>query len=164
MAKIDNLDGLILQGGNKWYEFDEYIYKYALSKDLPILGICLGMQMMCKVDVDKGKVKDNTVKNNTTINHKQNKKYVHKIKISDNTILKKIIKRKVIKVNSRHGYHVEKLNELIVSAYSTDRLIEGVEYKDKSFVIGLEWHPESTFDDDIYSRRLFKKFIQICKR
>ena len=161
---IDNIDGLILQGGNTWYEFDEYIYKYALIKDIPILGICLGMQMMCKIDVDKGKVKDNTLRNNTIINHNQNIKYVHDIKLLENTILKKIIKKEIIKVNSRHNYHVEKLKYLKISAYSIDGLIEGVEYYDKNFVIGLQWHPESTYDNDIYSRRIFKNFIHTCKK
>lgn len=161
---VDNIDGLILQGGNTWYEFDEYIYKYALIKDIPILGICLGMQMMCKMDVDNSKVYDNTVKNNTVINHNQNKKYVHEIKIQNNTKLKSIINRKKINVNSRHNYHVEKINKLNVSAYSRDGLIEGVEYPNKKFVIGLQWHPESTFDSDVYSKQIFKKFIHECKR
>ena len=160
---VDNIDGLLIQGGSKWFNFDEYIYKYALKKDIPVLGICLGMQMMCKVDVDKGKAKDNTVKNNTIINHKQNKKYVHKVYINDNTKLQSIIKKKCILVNSRHRYHVEILKNLIISAKSMDGIIEAVEYKDKKFIIGLEWHPESTFDDDVYSRRLFKKFIKACK-
>ena len=161
---IDNIDGLIIPGGSIWYEFDEYAYKYALNKDIPILGICMGMQMMCSVDLNNKKIKDMTVKNNTIINHKQNKKYVHKVKILDNTLLKSIIKRKKIKVNSRHSYHVENVNKLKISAYSIDGLIEGVEYPNKKFVIGVEWHPESTFDSDIYSRRIFKKFIHECKR
>ena len=103
------------------------------------------------------------IKNNTLINHNQTKKYVHKVKILKDTYLSKIIKKRIINVNSRHSYHIEKLNKLKVSAYSLDGLIEGVEYTNKRFVIGVEWHPETTYDKDIYSKRLFNEFIKICK-
>ena len=160
---VHNIDGLILQGGTKWFYFDEYIYIESLIRDIPILGICLGMQMMCKVDVDV-MYGDNTKKNETIINHNQTKRYVHKVKILANTKLKSIIKRRKIKVNSRHNYHVNKIKNLKISAYSTDGLIEGVEYTNKRFVIGVEWHPETTYNKDIYSKRLFNAFISECKK
>ena len=161
---VNKIDGLLLQGGNTWHQYDEYIYKYALKKNIPILGICMGMQMICKIDVTNSKKNDNLEKNLTYINHNQTKKYVHKVRILNNTNLSKIIKKDIIYVNSRHNYHVKKVNNLSVTAYSNDGFIEGVEYKNKKFVIGVEWHPESTFDNDAFSKRLFKSFIKSCKK
>lgn len=43
-------DGFLMPGGSRWYQYDEVICKYALEKNIPILGICLGMQILGNVD------------------------------------------------------------------------------------------------------------------
>lgn len=163
---VDMCDGLLLPGGYKWYEFDEFIYNYALEKNMPILGICAGMQMMCRIDQNKNNIcKDTTVRNDTTINHHQrDKKYVHNVSIIDNTILSKIIDEKEIKVNSKHNYHVSSTANLKVSAYSEDGLIEAVEYDDKDFVIGVQWHPETMLDYDENANKILDEFINKCRK
>lgn len=157
---VDMCDGLLLPGGYKWYEFDEFIYNYALEKNMPILGICAGMQMMCRIDQNK-----NNICKDTTINHHQrDKKYVHNVSIIDNTILSKIIDEKEIKVNSKHNYHVSSTANLKVSAYSEDGLIEAVEYDDKDFVIGVQWHPETMLDYDENANKILDEFINKCRK
>ena len=39
-------DGIVMPGGSDIYEYDRFICKYATENDVPILGICLGMQIM----------------------------------------------------------------------------------------------------------------------
>ena len=39
-------DGIIAPGGTDIYDYDRYILDYAIKNDVPILGICLGMQIM----------------------------------------------------------------------------------------------------------------------
>ena len=41
-------------------------------------------------------------------------------------------------------------------------LIEGVELKDKKFIIGVQWHPESNLEDE-HSKKLFKAFFDNFK-
>ena len=158
-------DGLIIPGGDKWYEFDEVIYKYALEKDIPILGICAGMQVIGKMDTDQDNpIKDNTIRNNTIINHKaRGQKYVHYVDIADNTTLKDIVGDNRINVNSSHNYHIDKVNKLTISAYSEDGLIEAVEYPDKKFVLGVQWHPESMLEYDDAANKIFDAFIKNCE-
>lgn len=163
---VDMCDGLLLPGGYKWYEFDEFIYNYALEKNMPILGICAGMQMMCKIDQNKNNIcKDTIVGNDTAIDHHQrDKEYVHNVSIIDHTILSKIIGEKEIKVNSKHNYHVSSTANLKVSAYSEDGLIEAVEYDDKDFVIGVQWHPETMLDYDENANKILDEFINKCRK
>ena len=158
---LDFCDGLLIPGGYKWYEFDEVIYNYALEKNMPILGICAGMQMMCKIDNNKNEINEDTIVLNVTeLNHHQsNQKYVHKVQILDNTKLKKIIGLNKIDVNSKHNYHATKVSNLIISAYSEDGLIEAVEYADKDFAIGVQWHPEVMLDYDENANKILDEFI-----
>lgn len=161
---VDLCDGLIFPGGLDWFEFDTIIYKYALDKNIPILGICVGMQMMACVD-KYDTFKDLTIPNNTLINHQEkNKKYVHSIEIIENTLLFNIVKEKKTDVNSRHNYHIDGVKNFIISAYSSDGIIEAIEYPNKKFVLGLQWHPESMLDYDNYANEIFGYFLKICQK
>ena len=47
---VDLCDGIIIPGGYRIYEFYKYITEYAIKKDIPVLGICLGMQTLSRID------------------------------------------------------------------------------------------------------------------
>ena len=165
LERVLNLcDGFILPGGDTWYRLDEVVIDYAIRRDKPLLGICLGMQVLSKVlSGEKEKAYDNTIKNNTLINHfEPNKDYVHSVIIDKNSKLYSIIGEEKIWVNSRHSYHVPELDNTLICARSSDGLIEGVELKDKKFIIGVQWHPESNLEDK-HSKKLFKSFFDNFK-
>ncbi|MFV0249898.1 MAG: gamma-glutamyl-gamma-aminobutyrate hydrolase family protein [Bacilli bacterium] len=95
--------------------------------------------------------------------HRQREeKYVHFVNIVKNTLLYNIIDNSLINVNSKHRYHVTKVNNFIVSAYSEDGLIEAIELKNKKFVLGVQWHPEKMLDYDEYANKLYNYFIDKC--
>ena len=165
LERVLNLcDGFILPGGDTWYRLDEVVIDYAIRRDKPLLGICLGMQVLSKVLSGEKKVGyDNTIKNDTLINHLEpNKNYVHSVIIDKNSKLYSIIGEEKIWVNSRHSYHVPELDNTLICARSSDGLIEGVELKDKKFIIGVQWHPESNLEDK-HSKKLFKSFFDNFK-
>lgn len=158
---LNMCDGLIIPGGNRIYNFDYFITKEALKRNMPILGTCRGLQVLASID--NGGIPLELIESN--INHKQaGIEYAHNIKILDNTLLKDIIGRKIISVNSRHNYHVIKLNKFRVSAYSEDNIIEGIEDPTKKFVLGVQWHPEVMLKYDKYANRIFDRFIKACKK
>lgn len=160
---VDLCDGIVMPGTYKLFEYDKFIYEYALTKDIPILGICGGMQLMGLVDNDR-EPKEILLKNNTDIKHFQKGiKYVHDINIVDHTLLSKILNKKEIKINSRHNYYIDKVNKLKICAYSEDGLIEAVEIQDKKFVLGIQWHPESMLEYDLDANKIFDAFILSCK-
>lgn len=156
---IDICDGIIIPGGYRMYNYFKYIVEYSLERDIPTLGICMGMQLLATIDND-GKC---LTLNETDIeHHRPNTKYVHKVELEDNTLLYDIIRKKEITVNSNHRYHVIKTNNFKISACSEDGLIEGIELPSKKFVIGVQWHPEKMIDYDINANRLFDAFIDNC--
>lgn len=158
---VDLCDGLIIPGGSSWYDYDVFVTEYALKKDIPILGICLGMQLLASIKNKKYSLKSI----DTNIDHRQvNNKYVHDISILDNTKLNDILETHCIIVNSRHKCHIEKTNNYIVSAVSEDGLVEAIELKDKKFVIGIQWHPEDMYFYDDSAKKIFKYFFNYIKK
>lgn len=155
IKKIINFcDGIILQGGDDIYEIDQKIVKYLYDKNIPTLGICLGMQEMAVT-------MNGILKRLTNRFHKQNSSYVHKIHIQKESLLYDILKEEQIMVNSRHFDYIPYTN-LMVGAVSDDHVIEEVEDKNKRFFLGVQWHPES-ISNDKNSILLFNYFFSTIK-
>lgn len=158
---LDMCDGFLLPGGTTWYSHDEYIVKYAIDNNKPLLGICLGMQIISVMNSKSIREKvDTTVKNETNINHLQSGvDYVHEVEIVKDSLLYDIVGVDKLKVNSRHSYRVEDVGDLDINAVSEDGLIEAVSYPEKNFILGVQWHPESLIDEDINSKKIFDRFV-----
>lgn len=135
-------DGIVMPGGSDIYDYDRFILRYAINNDIPILGICLGMQIM----EEKYLCKTNTLHQGTT----------HKIITKKGSIIDRVIKNNL--VNSRHNECISNTSEYIVTAVSDDGVIEAIEKVDNKFNVGVQWHPED-LDDDL----LFDEFILACK-
>ena len=157
---IDMCDGLLLPGGTRICSYHKFITHYALEKNMPILGTCLGMQVLACIDnVDR------CIEKNINDDHKKlGIKYAHKVDIVDNTLLSKIVGEKTIDVNSAHSLHITHVNKFIVNAYSEDGLIEGIELPGKDFVLGVQWHPEKMFEYDKYGNKIIDTFIGECEK
>lgn len=149
-------DGFVLQGGNISTEFDYELIKYCHNKNIPLLGICLGMQTI-------GEVFGGVLREINSSNHNvKDNLFLHDITIYKNTKLFDIVKEYNINVNSRHTYEIKNPN-LTISARSNDGVIEAIEDTNKRFFIGLEWHPEDMISYDDYNKKIFKSFINECK-
>lgn len=152
-------DGFIFPGGYSWENLDEKILKYAFDNDIPALGICAGMQLIASMD-KFGNVLDNCIAIGN--NHHQSKdEYVHEITINKGILFDILGSNKII-VNSRHNDTVNLNDNFTVDAYSSDNIIEAVHIPNKTFILGLQWHPEDLSDE--YSEKIFKYFIEKCKK
>ncbi|MDR1141184.1 MAG: gamma-glutamyl-gamma-aminobutyrate hydrolase family protein [Planctomycetaceae bacterium] len=70
-----------------------------------------------------------------------------------------------IPVNSFHHQGIHRLaTELKSAAFSPDGLIEAVYHPHKRFVLGVQWHPEFSWQTDSNSRKIFAGFVQHCER
>lgn len=141
-------DGVILQGGTEFYDYDVQTVKYLYDHDIPTLGICLGMQTMgCVFGGKLEKIENDT--------HHHFVDYVHSVVIHSKSKLYSILQKETIVVNSRH--HEQVVNTHLPIVASACNIIEAVEDASKKFFIGVEWHPESI--DDENSRALFQAFF-----
>ena len=154
---LNKCDGIILPGGCKIYYYDKFIANYALENNIPILGICLGMQILAAVDCDGEKVIE---KIDNGVKHHIKELFAHKINISKDSKLYSIVNSEEFVVNSKHNCNIIKTNKFDIVGYSEDGIIEAIERKDKKFAIGIQWHPEIIIDDSRESLLLFQKFIE----
>lgn len=151
---LDMCDGILMPGGNKSYEYDYYICEYAKNKNIPVFGICAGMQIMAKSGADTKIIKNIDTKHKTNING-----YSHPVKIDQNSKLYDIIGKKDIMVNSYHNYHINSSGNNSVSGISDDFIIESIEDYNQDYYIGVQWHPEKYIGNDNNSQKLFDSFI-----
>ncbi len=176
---LQNLSGLLLSGGGDAkrfskeelpslkeqqphrYEFEKYLILKAYEMDIPILGICRGFQML--VEVFGGKLYDKTIDN-----HKQNLpgyKTWHKLLIKPNTMLYEITQKDQILVNSFHIQAVEKVPYgFKVCGISEDGIIEAIQSEEKTFVLGLQFHPEELYETQKEAKAIFDRFLKHVNR
>lgn len=149
----DGVDELLLQDG------------YNLQK--PILGICYGLQAL------------NVWRSGTLVQHIESKivhstrreiQFAHNAFVEPGSALATalgISSRSGLQVNSSHHQSAETAGDgLRVSAMCReDGVVEALEGTNPGhYVIGVQWHPERSFDYDAPSRRLFESFIQAAAR
>ncbi|MFQ5902928.1 MAG: gamma-glutamyl-gamma-aminobutyrate hydrolase family protein [Candidatus Binatia bacterium] len=185
---LEHLDGILLSGGNfdihpklygeetiealgevkeKRTQFELELISLALKRDLPLLGVCGGTQAI-NVALGGSLYQDIASQIPDAIEHQQGtlkEQGGHQIKIHDGTKLKQILGQDTIEVNTTHHQAVKKLGRgLIVNATTEDGIIEGIESKGHSFVLGVQWHPEFLTERDIAQRQIFSFLVAASRR
>jgi putative glutamine amidotransferase len=127
----------------------------ALERNLPILGICRGLQIL------------NVQHGGSLLQHlepveKHKQKGTHPVQIMPGTRLACIGGSHLTwNVNSRHHQAIGKLGKgLVIAAQDPeDGIIEAIERPDKRFVVAVQWHPENQIDvKGAYASKLFCAF------
>lgn len=154
--QIDLCDGILLPGGFKINKFDRFIASYVIENDIPTFGICLGMQILANYGRELW-----NERNDSFIEHNVDDSIAHSVTLDKSSILYSIINEEKIDVNSRHSFHILQNDMFDVTSLSDDNYIESIEMKNKKFILGVQWHPETLKDD--HSNDLFKYFIDTCK-
>lgn len=150
---IDQCQGIICQGGDDFYDYDLQAIEYCYQKDIPLLGICLGMQTMGYLfDGKLQKLEDNSHSNNC----------LHPVYLENDSKLYELLKQESLMVNSRHHEYLL-TTSLDIVGVSEDGLIEAIEDKKKKFFIGVQWHPETMVSSDQIMNKLFAEFIKACE-
>ena len=148
--------GLILSGGGDIYKYKKNkinklrdsieikLFNYFSKKNLPILLICRGFQLM----IDMHKIK--------LFKQKNHVRKSHLLKLSNN----KFLKHSKLSVNSYHNYSIKKLPVNYINVASTkDGSIEIAEHKSKK-ILGLMFHPERNMKSKVLVLKSIKNFFK----
>ena len=141
--------------------------KLAYQANIPVLGICGGMQSM-NVALGGTLYQDIGSQLTTTVPHQPSfsaTKPAHKVSISPKSLLKRITKQSSIPVNSSHHQSVKKVaRTLTQTAAAPDGVVEAIESPTLPFFLGVQWHPEFMYSRYPVQHRLFQALIQAAKR
>jgi len=166
---LEQLDGLILSGGadyNPLYAGEEpqpqlgginserdlpelLITQLAYNRQIPILGICRGIQTLAMAL--GGKVQQDIAA--PTIKHSQDadrSEPTHTVTVEPDSILYNIYESPTLYVNSFHHQAVSEVGQRFrITAKAADGMIEAMESAEYKSILGVQWHPECLVEDGL---------------
>lgn len=144
--------------------FELAIVRGAVERDLPVLGICGGQQLL------------NVVLGGTLIQHipdeiagclaheqpNPRNEPGHDVVLTPGSLLHRIAGTERIPVNSAHHQAVKAVAPgAVVDAVADDGVVEGIELPSKRFCVGVQWHPEYAISPA--DTRLMDAFVAACR-
>jgi putative glutamine amidotransferase len=147
-AGADELYGIV----NVHDEVELAVCRAAIARDLPVLAICRGMQVL------------NVALGGTLHQHigEQHRMRHHDVDVVGGSRLAGTVgERSLPGSHCVHHQAIDRLGGgLRVTASTADGVIHAVEHDDASWVIGVQWHPEDTAADDARQQSLFDELAR----
>ena len=142
--------------------FEMALYRVARVKGIPVLGICRGHQL---INVAAGgTIHQHIPALSGTVQHEQldiSGTPLHKVALEPGSTLAQAFGTERIRTNSYHHQAVDKPGQdLRVVGQSADGIAEAIENTDGSFVLGVQWHPEMSFQTHSEQIAPFTAFMQ----
>lgn len=180
---LERIDGLILSGGHDvepeqygeepqqrlgdtWSgrdRFDLALFRAALEKKLPVLGICRGFQLI-NVALGGKLLQDLSYSEKPLLKHVQGHSPAvgtHWVRLEEGNVFHELFGEKLY-VNSWHHQTVKEAGKgLTVCARSSDGIIEAVADPERR-ILGTQWHPEMMSVSSKEMKTLFSHFVSSC--
>jgi putative glutamine amidotransferase len=183
-ALLDRVDGICLSGGPDLHPdaygapahpelgpteprldaFELALARAADERDIPILAICRGMQVL---NVARGGTLHQHLPDvvGDTVAHRQPGapgEPTHGVAVAPDSRLAALLGHRHVRVNSFHHQAVDVLGErLTITARAEDGTVEAFESAGSRFVVGVQWHAECLVDHDEQAA-LFTALVDAC--
>lgn len=160
-AILDRVDGLLLTGGDDFHaaplglgathpaaeathlpkqDFDLALTRAAIARDMPVLGICFGMQCL---GLAGGATLLQDIPSALPDAQEHRNSAVHDVLPRKGTKLAEILGIGPVPVVSRHHQALRTVPPpWIVSAMDDENMVEAIEHPERRFAVGVQWHPE----------------------
>ncbi len=164
---LDLLDGLVITGGAdvdpeaygaepdpltvgtvpERDAFEIALARGALERDLPLLGVCRGMQIM---NVARGGTLIQHLPD--SVGHEDHRRTMgtfdnadHDVRLAGGSLAERVVGEALHATKSHHHQAVDALGEgLVASGWSVlDDLVEAIEVPEARWALGVQWHPEA---------------------
>ena len=182
---LSQCDGLVLTGGD---DIDPTLYgeqilndtvkpaperdvgeprllQMATARELPILGICRGAQIM-NVYFGGTLYQDIPAQMPEAVGHSMEKPYHRTCQdclVTPGSPLAAWTGKEVIQVNSHHHQSVKAVAPgFATMGLCSDGVVEAIYKPDAKFLCAVQWHPEKIWDIEESSAQIFRTFIQAC--
>lgn len=147
--------------------FELLIIPMAIARNMPIFGICRGIQVL---NVAMGGTLIQDIESQQNIpkkTHQQEPPFgqpVHTVRFEKGSIFERITGATEIKANSMHHQAIKKpADGLQVDGRAEDGIIEAMSAKDGSRIFAVQFHPEYLSDHDAHAQRLFDHFVKLSR-
>lgn len=145
-------------------EFELMVIEHAQKNNLPILGICRGLQI---ANVYFGGTLIPDLPSLGKFNHskfKEGEDRYHSVQVDPNSFLSGITITSAGEINSAHHQSAERIGkDLVVNCFSSDGVVEGMEWKKpvgKPFLLLVQWHPERMKDQhSVFVKNIRDSFL-----
>jgi putative glutamine amidotransferase len=181
--ELAGMGGLVLSGGidvdpqlygqerhpeTHWHHpfrdrYELALLEEALRRDLPVLGICRGHQLL-NVFMGGKLVQHIAGDNHRADLEPPRRSAWHEVTLAAGSLLAGILGEGRIRVNSRHHQGVAPemvADSLQPAALSSDGLVEAMEGERQRWVVGVQWHPERPEMAETMAP-LFAAFVRAC--
>jgi len=188
---VTRLDGLLVTGSRSNVEPQHYageasvagtlhdpqrdaltlpLIRAAVEADLPVLGICRGIQELNvalggtlhqRVHDVPGRLDHRAPEGDVARRYAHT---AHNVSLEAGGLLERLAGTRDLTVNSLHSQGIDRpAPGLVIEATAPDGQIEAVRHGRATFVLGIQWHPEYRFAEQAFARALFAAFGDACR-
>jgi len=184
---LARVDGLILTGGAdidpaeygegphpktkllhpRRSRFELAVARSAFQKGLPVMGICLGCQVL-NVALGGSLYQHVPEQIDSSLTHSPGTagdRSEHQIRIEPGSLLARILGVTTLRANSSHHQAIKAVAPpLRPVAWSQDGVVEAAEGQAPAFLLAIQWHPENLATESPRHRALFEALVEAARR